>query len=175
MLLSDYLKLTRDERTAHIDLSTPCERGQNHADRSVIARTKLAELYDLELDVSSRKSHICHRCECGSQNGYCLNPKHFYLGTVRENRYDAYEDDSTLKGRSWQKWNEASHTSEANAKRHASRLANAGYNVSGENNPRAKLTNNERHIIANSTETAKTLAERYGVSRTRIYQLRKNK
>ena len=44
----------------------------------------------------------------------------------------------------------------------------------GETNPNSKITDAERDIIVTSSESAKNLAERYGVSRTRIYQLRKN-
>lgn len=88
MKLSDYILLSREERTAHIDLSTPCDvRSHRCKERKEV----ILELLGVEDDVSNwfvGGVRNCHLCECDSTNGYCLNPLHFYVGTQKDNTRD---------------------------------------------------------------------------------------
>ena len=94
MFLSDFLKLTRDKRTLHIDLSDPCVIGSKGVgDKPQRLRESLFTLLNIESDC---RVVVCHRCDHHSNNGYCLNPKHAYLGTQSENRQDSFEDDPDL-------------------------------------------------------------------------------
>lgn len=85
--LSNYMKLSYDERTQHVDLSTPCVLEGRH--RSSHARFQLLLLFELVNDVEywSLKPgvQLCHHCEHDSSNGWCTNPLHLHLGTTQEN------------------------------------------------------------------------------------------
>jgi len=86
MKLSEWILRSREERTAHIDLSTPCE-----FDAPV--RNKHILLNHLSIDDdcpnwTEAKIHRCHLCSCGRRKGGCVNPKHFYFGTASENQLD---------------------------------------------------------------------------------------
>lgn len=74
--LEEYIKLTKNIRQEHIDLSEPClERGgisTNH--RGVLAQF-------LDTTFPKGKILLCHACN----NGKCSNPRHLYWGTYREN------------------------------------------------------------------------------------------
>lgn len=99
-LLSEWMELSREERTRHIDLSSPCEAQEGSiGGRSAIALKALLEHHGLTNDIGNRTTakggHICHLCEHGSTNGFCVNPEHIYFGTAAENRqdtHDLYED-----------------------------------------------------------------------------------
>ena len=81
---------TREERTAHIDLTTECELG------TLVKRTRggndrLYGLIGVEDDIenwTSARIHICHLCDCGRRKGECGNPRHIYIGTASENQLD---------------------------------------------------------------------------------------
>jgi hypothetical protein len=77
------LSLTLEERVSHIDLSEPCiplgyspSKAQTCAD------------FGVEDDLGSWREagvHRCHVCNANSKNGWCSNPKHYFLGTPKEN------------------------------------------------------------------------------------------
>ena len=170
MLSSDYLQLSREERNKHIDLLDPCILGSKGiGNKPQKVRDALSSLLDVELDC---RVTICHRCKNHSNNGYCVNPKHSYIGTHSENRKDAFIDDPTLAHRTGMIWVQNAHTPEANAKRVETRRTRGSYDHRGSKNANSKLTDEERIIISTSTESTKILAERYGVSGTRIRQLK---
>lgn len=85
--LSNYMKLSYDERTQHVDLSTPCvltgTRRSNHARFQLLLRFELVN----DVEHWSRKPGVClcHHCEHDSANGWCTNPLHLHLGTTQEN------------------------------------------------------------------------------------------
>lgn len=90
MKLSEYVLKTREERTAHIDLTTECELGTLYG-RSRGGNDKLYGLIGVEDDIenwTSERIHICHLCDCGRRKGECGNPYHIYIGTASENQYD---------------------------------------------------------------------------------------
>ena len=80
----DYMQLSYDERTSHLQLNTECrEIGGNS--------TAFKGLLSHELGVtipSSSKILLCHKCH----NGKCSNPKHLYYGTPKENIQDQIEN-----------------------------------------------------------------------------------
>ena len=86
MKLSEYIKLSREERTTHIDLDSPCDLSDKAGKQK-----RIFDWFDLEDDIGNwAKSGIerCHLCKHDSHNGYCSNPLHIYIGTKRENRLD---------------------------------------------------------------------------------------
>jgi len=86
MKLSEWILRPREERIAHIDLSTPCELGGPTRSKHV-----LINYHSLEDDVDNwckARIHRCHLCECGRRKGSCSNPQHFYFGTASENQLD---------------------------------------------------------------------------------------
>lgn len=81
ILVEDWIKESKHERTSHLDLSESClERGGN----SYMHRGILAQYLDTNLPP---KIDLCHACG----NGKCSNPKHLYWGTRSENVRDAME------------------------------------------------------------------------------------
>lgn len=89
-LLSDYILLSKDERTKHIDLTTDCELGK-FTGRKRGGLRGLFELIGVEDDIenwTNARIHCCHLCECGRRKGECGNPKHIYIGTASENSLD---------------------------------------------------------------------------------------
>lgn len=90
MNLTKHLELNREQRTQHVDLSTPCapsSRGR--------ARTALLKHLGLTDDVPTpfrSRVHVCHLCENGSNTPHpCSNPLHTYWGTDLENCGDRYK------------------------------------------------------------------------------------
>ncbi len=115
MKLSEWMQLSREERTAHIDLSTPCQPdGSWHRNKHV-----LLDFHELENDYDNwmtSRVHRCHLCECGSRKGNCNNPQHFYFGTASENHLDTDPEwrkrrsaaaGAASKGNSWSSTAEA--------------------------------------------------------------------
>src|SRR5271167_2751026 len=81
--LKDYMMRSRQERQAHLDLTTPCdERGGSSGE----FRGLLAYYVDTTLPVAphGRHSQLCHACH----NGKCSNVKHLYWGTAHDNAID---------------------------------------------------------------------------------------
>ena len=85
--LSNYMELSYDERTQHVDLSTPCLLGSRG--RKQNARFQLLLRFELVNDVENwtvgRGVHLCHHCENDTNHGWCGNPLHLHLGTTQEN------------------------------------------------------------------------------------------
>jgi len=82
ILVSEYIKLPKEARQAHLDLASPCiERGGSSTQhRAILA-------YVLDTDIATGVC-CCHACS----NGKCSNPKHLYWGTYKENSLDALAD-----------------------------------------------------------------------------------
>ena len=89
MLLSDYKQLPRETRTAHINLSTPCEPSRPYETclqrKSTFKTSKTSS--DLTNDISDRRKgpHCLHHCEHDSSHGWCTNPLHISFGSASEN------------------------------------------------------------------------------------------
>lgn len=75
--------MTREERTAHIDLTTPCIFPKNPSNKKY--RKALIDYTDMN---PGRWWFACHACENDSHNGMCANPLHLYWGTSCENSMD---------------------------------------------------------------------------------------
>ena len=89
MKLSEYVLLSREERTAHIDLTSPC----TCKSRTYWTRHPQWEFFGIEDDVPHPhrgkiiRAHLCeNHTNCGGK--VCHNPLHFYIGTQVENLYD---------------------------------------------------------------------------------------
>jgi hypothetical protein len=93
---------------------------------------------------------VCHRCD----NPSCVRPDHLFIGTRRENMRDCVK-----KGRN------------ANT----IHLIPKEAQVRGSKHPRAKLNEEAVRRILSSGERAVVLAERYGVRRNTINQIRAGK
>lgn len=74
--LKEYIKLPKEERQQHTDLSAPCvERGGNSTNHKGV----LAQY--LNTTIPSGRILLCHACG----NGKCSEPRHLYWGTDKEN------------------------------------------------------------------------------------------
>ena len=87
---------TRDERRAHLELSTDCDLPEWSNGRT--KRRVLQTLLDLlgltnDLESRSKTGMVLHACECDSTHGSCTNPLHLYFGTFTENMQDKPEED----------------------------------------------------------------------------------
>lgn len=80
-IVEDFvLSSTREERRAHLDLSTPCiERGGT----SPTFKGLLATMLDTTIPTKG-KVLLCHACN----NGGCSNWLHLYWGTLSDNAQD---------------------------------------------------------------------------------------
>lgn len=92
MNLSEYIKLPREQRVAHIDLTTECDCIVASCSRKSFA--PLGNYLRLVNDVKNRKKNggivVCHACDNGSTSlqNFCVNPLHLYFGTYSENEFD---------------------------------------------------------------------------------------
>jgi Spy/CpxP family protein refolding chaperone len=87
MNLSDYILLPREQRIAHIDLTTPCVLVKGHNNRA--PRRNLLRQLGLIDDGVARTVHCCHLCPNNSAaKERCANPNHLYMGTSSENQHD---------------------------------------------------------------------------------------
>lgn len=81
--IEDYILLPKDQRQAHLDLSSSCEeRGGCSKDFRII----LARFCDTNLPMRGvgRKIHLAHACN----NHRCCNHLHLYWATPKENMED---------------------------------------------------------------------------------------
>ena len=86
------------DRQKHLDLdSLCCLSGKDHGTVKVWARRALADWIGIDLLNWSKDINVCHVCEHNSKNGYCLNPRHFYFGTPKENNDDMHRDNPHVK------------------------------------------------------------------------------
>lgn len=84
IIVEEWIKTSRDERTAHLDLGSEClERGGN----STASRGVLAQYLNTNIP-KARGIDLCHACH----NDNCSNPKHLYWGTRSENIKDAIDN-----------------------------------------------------------------------------------
>jgi hypothetical protein len=90
MNLSDYIQLPREQRIAHIDLTTPCDCWTgNQSWGKEKMRTKLLSYHNLTVDMKGYGTPCCHLCKHNSKsNTVCINPLHMYIGTPTENLVD---------------------------------------------------------------------------------------
>lgn len=91
MKLSEFMQLSREERSAHIDLTTPCDLSRKRG----ISKKMMLAFFELENDIENwitGRIHRCHLCECGRGRGECSNPRHIYYGTPSENTLDLTAD-----------------------------------------------------------------------------------
>lgn len=74
--LNEYMKLSKEERQAHLNLSEDClERGGNSTNhRGVLAQF-------LDTNIPGHKILLAHACN----NSKCSNPRHLYWSTHYEN------------------------------------------------------------------------------------------
>jgi HNH endonuclease len=82
---------------------------------------------------------VCHRCD----NPRCVNPKHLFLGTNRDNL-----DDARAKGRL------------------------IGKHTRGEAHPKARFTNNQICFIRSAKMTAEALSKQFGCFVSTINKIR---
>jgi hypothetical protein len=79
MLIEDHIKLSKEERQAHLDLNDECKlRGGNSTQHRGIL------VGYLDTTFPTGRILLCHACG----NGKCSNPKHLYWGTDKENIVD---------------------------------------------------------------------------------------
>lgn len=82
MRVTDMLGWSLEERLAHIDLSEPCTPCGYHSKQHIL------KALDLEDDIGNWRDagvHRCHVCNHNSKNGWCSNPRHMFIGNVRDN------------------------------------------------------------------------------------------
>lgn len=101
-----YTDKTLQERQVHLDLDDECifyyyktsGKWGNAGDlgSEQMARIKAREALGEYLNtgnLSSRMTHVCHKCKNNSYSHKpCINPKHLYWGTPKENYLDIPED-----------------------------------------------------------------------------------
>lgn len=103
MLLSEYILLPKENRTGHIDLSSPCIRGRYQREwkeQKQVFLDFLGVTNDIEL--WRGKVHRCHLCDCHTKSdGWpCINPSHIYIGLPKENSWDRPLDKRQAGGHS---------------------------------------------------------------------------
>lgn len=78
----EYMKQVKEERQAHLDLSTPCIKigGNSLQFRGLLAH------YLSTFIPQKREALLCHACH----DADCSNPKHLYWGTYSENLKDSF-------------------------------------------------------------------------------------
>jgi hypothetical protein len=93
MNIEEYVeKNSLKERQKHIDLETPCINPNRRTSMSrALCREMLWKFLGLTKDNNKQNVHSCHMCENDNStpNGFiCINPKHIYVGTPKENSND---------------------------------------------------------------------------------------
>lgn len=82
--IKEYIKLSKEERTSHLNLSVPCiERGGFSTKFCGVLAEGLGTTIP-ERKVDGVQVHLCHACN----NPKCSNVKHLYWGTPKENHDD---------------------------------------------------------------------------------------
>jgi hypothetical protein len=94
--------------------------------------------------------YVCHHCD----NPPCVNPKHFFLGTNRDNQIDARDKGFLPMGEEWKK-------THANAMKQ------------GQEHPRAKLTNEQiQEIISLKGKfSQEAIGRKFGVAQAHISRI----
>jgi hypothetical protein len=91
IIVEDYIKLSREERRAHLRLDSPCViRGGD----SFQMRGLLAHTLDTTIPIpkNGKMVQVCHACH----NSACGNPFHLYWGSYRDNMIDKVENGSYI-------------------------------------------------------------------------------
>lgn len=99
MKLSEYILLSKEERMSHIDLSSPCVLNPTNRNPD---KCGILGFLAVEDDMGNwKKGHVerCHCCDHHSTNGWCINPRHMYIGTPSENKHDQPEEVLKESGR----------------------------------------------------------------------------
>lgn len=82
--INEYIKLSREDRRNHLDLSLPCKEigGCSTHFKGILA-------FELNTTIPSKRNiYLCHACN----NEKCCNPKHLYWGTPKDNMIDQKEN-----------------------------------------------------------------------------------
>lgn len=87
--LTEYILRSREDRTTHIDLGSPCEcRGKKEGKQNNNQLfAALCLLHGIENDVPNRARAGIHTCHLCSEH-HCKNHLHAYIGTHSENCLD---------------------------------------------------------------------------------------
>ena len=84
MSLYTFMGLSRKQRRAHLDLTTPCEfDGKSNTTRQRRGLRRLLDHLSLTDDWVGPKQKscvMCHVCDHGSNKEWCNNPRHIYFG-----------------------------------------------------------------------------------------------
>jgi len=88
--------MTREQRTAHIDLNDNCifSNSENSRGQRKAAKRKLSNYFDIVTrKMSNTGWEVCHLCQNNSNvprhgGSVCINPLHMYWGTKSENTQD---------------------------------------------------------------------------------------
>ncbi len=110
--------------------------GRININKKMIAAHRFS--YGLHYGIIPKDKLICHRCD----NPKCVNPKHLFLGTSRDNVHDMI-----------------------NKKRDN---FHGGISFENEKNPNSKLTKNDVIFIKQSSLSQRKLAKQFNVSRSCI-------
>ena len=98
---------------------------------------------------------VCHTCD----NRKCFNPKHLFLGTVKDNA-----EDMVKKGR-WYGGEHLTHWTQTKPERMPL----------GQSHHAAKLIDSDVRYIRSSNETLRVLSEKFGVSTTTVGSIKNMK
>lgn len=135
-------------------------------------KTKLSGVEYLFSSLYGRKrddlqfNHKCH-------NGWCVNPRHMYLGNTKENMADRDNIGTTSRGAKHAAATDKTRTPELLRKRVETRRANGLYiGLKGEENNTAKLTEEQVLKILARDEPARDLADRFNVATVTVYHIR---
>lgn len=92
---ANYFNSPRSVRTAHIDLTTPCQfhtRKDHEIASNGMQKIKAKENLEKHVGMAKpygSKWHVAHLCEnSSSAHHVCCNPLHIYFATPKENHYD---------------------------------------------------------------------------------------
>lgn len=83
--IAEHMKLSREQRRVHLDLTTPCVLIGGKDSREY--RGLLAHHLGTTIPTGKFKIVLCHACNTSG----CSNPHHLYWGTRQDNHLDAVE------------------------------------------------------------------------------------
>ena len=88
--LSDYMKLPREVRRQHLDVSRPCIEmgGSSRSSRALLGMYLGTTCEGLGM----KTGYLCHACG----NEKCSKPEHLYWGSATDNCIDKYEHNPKL-------------------------------------------------------------------------------
>lgn len=157
--IHEHMKLSREERRAHLRLDEPCiEIGTD----SRLCRGLLA--HTLGTTVGNSTIYVCHACH----NPNCSNPYHLYWGTPKDNHMDQVENGTyqTLRERTINKHGEKKYLK---MQREKARLG--GLKGGGNNKLTTEIVKERTKDYKNSKEEKgriTKLAKKWNVSHTQV-------